>query len=344
MKNIKAVGLCLSLIILIFIQSCSEDTVNSPDNRLQYELKVWDYSDNHYFLDTIYKESFLDYYNNTNISQQTNELSVDDQSFEVWVQTDMLTTGYRKAGLHIDLPELPSGGYNDSLKSVPSVEQGIRTFGLVRKLTQDEYILHKYAGYVSLKINLPDNYFAGVAYKRYFSGEQFGNISTDTNVHLNDTLVLKMVKVATLIPQNTLAWQMKLKNIYQLPATNVSSDGFEFDIKYLYNGLYQSTLPIPNLNTHLITILGLDKYTSGRSGGPDNKFDFLPNFTIDQENGWIIFPSLKPFVDNFESYNIGGVTIDSTYWYPELYSDLKANAKTLPNANNYILPGFMKSY
>ncbi len=29
-----------------------------------FELKVWDYSDNHYFLDTIYKASFLDFFNN----------------------------------------------------------------------------------------------------------------------------------------------------------------------------------------------------------------------------------------------------------------------------------------
>ncbi len=342
MKTIKAVSLSLSLIILISLQSCSEDTVISPDTRQAYELKVWDYSENHYFLDTVYEASFLDYYNNINMTLQTVNLSVDEQSFELWVQTDGSTSGYRKAGLHIDLPSIPSGGYNDSLKSVPNQEQGIRNFGLVRKLQPFEYVLHKYAGYISLKINLPENWFAGVAYRRPNMGTQFGTISTDTNAHPDDTLILKMVKVATLIPQNTVAWQMKLKNIYQLPEKNVASDGFEFEIKYLYNGVYSQTLPITGLSTYLITILGLDKYSNGRSGGPDGKFDYLPGYTIDPENGWIIFPSLKPFVDKFENYNAGGVTIDSVYWYPELYSDLKSNAKTLPNANNYIFSGFIK--
>lgn len=73
---------------------------NTVDNRDAYELKVWDYSDNHYFLDTVYKASFVDYYNNINISQQTVNLAVDEQSFEIWVQTDVTTIGYRKAGIH----------------------------------------------------------------------------------------------------------------------------------------------------------------------------------------------------------------------------------------------------
>jgi cell surface protein SprA len=117
-----------------------------------------------------------------------------------------------------------------------------------------------------LKIDLPDNYFAGVSYKRPFIGEQIGIISTDTNVRSTDTLVLKMVKVANLIPQNTLAWELQLRNIYKLPITNVNSDGFEFDVKYLSNGIYKSNLP--GISTSLLTITGLDKYSNGRSGGP----------------------------------------------------------------------------
>ncbi|MBK8553583.1 MAG: hypothetical protein IPL53_22000 [Ignavibacteria bacterium] len=134
----------------------------------EFNLKVWDYSDNHYFLDTAYKVSFLDYFNSTSISQQTSDLSVDENSFEVWVQTDVTTTGYRRAGLHVDLGPIPqeTGKYNDSLKSVPNPQQGISAYGVVRKLEPSEYSLNKFAGFVTLKISLPDNYFAGVAYKK----------------------------------------------------------------------------------------------------------------------------------------------------------------------------------
>jgi cell surface protein SprA len=343
MKTIKAVDLIklfFAVISLIFFSSCSEDMTNTVDSWDAYELKVWDYSDNHYFLDTVYKASFVDYFNNTNFSQQTANLAVDDQSFEVWVQTDITTVGYRKAGMHVDLSGMPVNGYDDSLKTVPTQEQGIRAFVIVRKLSLSEYEFNKYAGYVSLKINLPDNYFAGVAYKIMNTGKQYGTLSTDTNMYPADTLVLKMVKVQNLIPQNTLAWELKLKNIYQLPKTNITKEGFEFDVRYLFNGIWSPKLPVPNLNKYLITILGLDKYTDGRSGPPDNKFDYIST-TIDPENGWIIFPVLRPFLDNMESYNSNGVTIDPVYWYPEIYNSLKSDSKTVPNANNYRFQGYI---
>lgn len=343
MKAHKAVAflnlLFITSSILIFT-SCGDDNVTNSDPGDPYIIMVWDYSEDHFFLDTIYKASFVDYFNSTIISQQTSDLTVDEKTFEVWVQTDVTHTGYRKAGLHVDLPVMPSGGYNDSLKTVPSPQQGIRDFGLVRKLEPSEYKLNKYAGYVSLKIDLPENYFAGVAYKRPFIGEQIGIISTDTNVRSTDTLVLKMVKVANLIPQNTLAWELQLRNIYKLPITNVNSDGFEFDVKYLNNGIYKSKLP--GISTTLLTITGLDRYTNGRSGGPDNRFDFLPDYTIDREVGWVIFPFLKPFSECLQSYNENGVTIPSEYRYPEIYSGLKSISKTFPNANNYILAGYLR--
>lgn len=304
----------------------------------EFTLKVYDYSDNHYFLDTIYKSSFLDYFNNTNISQTTNQLSVDEQSFEVWVQTDVTTTGYRRAGMHVNLGPLPSSGsYDSSYKNPPTV-QGESIFGLVRKLSPSEYSLNKYAGFVTLKISLPDNYFAGVAYKRTTTGEQFGTISTDTNVKSTDTLVLKMIKVQTLVPTNTVAWELKMKNIYRLPVSRVVREGFNFDIKFLDQGIYNPTFPIPNLNKYIITIMGLDKYTDGRSGPPDTKFDWLPGTTIDVENGYIIFPTLKPFLNNLRD-TINGVTIDSSYWYPQIYTQLKDNSKLVPNANNYVFTG-----
>lgn len=340
MKTMKAIiplYISLILISLLIIPSCSDDVVNSVDTRQPYELKVWDYSDNHFLLDTLYKQSYESYYANGGlVSLPMDSISVVEQDFEVWVQTDVTTTGYRRAALYVDLPALPPGGYDDTLKTVPNLQQGINAFGLVRKLISGEYILQKFAGYVSLKINLPDSYFAGVAYKRKLTGEQFGTISTDTSALSNDTLVLKMIKVQNLIPQNLLAWKMKLKNIYKLPVTNVSEAGFVFDIKYLSGGSYQSNLP--GITENLITILGLDKPT-GIPGTSDGKFDFNPGITIDTENGWIIFPTIKPFLDKMESYNNNGQTIDSVYWYPELYSQLKANAKSLPNANNYIFPG-----
>ncbi len=337
-------GLSLSAVVS---QKKSKTEVKDYSGGAQeqaFDIKVWDYSDSHYFLDTIYKSSFLDYYNNINITAHTDSLSVDDQSLEVWVQTDNSTFGYRKAGLHVDLGPLPSTGkYDDSLKVFTnnSSEQGVRVFGLVRKLQPSEFAFNKYAGYVSLKISLPDNYFVGVAYKRTKTGEQFGTISTDTSVRPQDTLVLKMIKVQTLIPQNTLAWELKLKNIYRLPVSRIVKDGFALDVQYLDNGVYKPTYPATlNISTNLITILGLDKYNNGRSGTPDSKFDYNPGYTIDPENGFIIFPTLQPFLTNLAEFTASnGSKIDSSYWYRQVYTQLKSDSKQLPNANNYTITG-----
>ena len=306
-----------------------------------YTLQVWDYSDNHYFLDTIYKQSFLDYYNNAVLSPRTDSLQIDDLTFEVWVQADVTFSGYRRAGLHVDLERLPSSGrYDDTLKSVPTPLQGTRAYGIVRKLAQSEYTLNKYAGFVSLKISLPENYFVGIAYRRTVTGEQYGTISTDSGAFADDTLVLKMIKVENLTPANTLAWEHKMKNIYRLPVSRIARDGFEFDVKYIDNGVYNPTYPPAlQINSNLITILGLDRFTNGRTGPPDNKFDWIPGITVDPENGFVIFPSLQPFFKTLAEFNQNGRTIDSSYWYKDIYTDLKNNAKLRPNANNYQISG-----
>jgi len=340
MRTLKAVNIYLPLFILlsVLLSSCSDDVI-TPDTRLTFDLRAWDYSDNHYFLDTIYKESFEDYYNNTTISWHTDSFAVDEQSFEVWLQTDLSTTGYRMAGLHVDLQKLPSNGnYNDSLKVVPYPQQGIRNFGLVRKLNLAEYGLNRYAGYLSLKIAIPYNYFVGVAYKRPRTGEQYGTITSDSGSLATDTLVLKMVKVQNLIPQNTLAWNLQLRNIYSLGKNNIVRSGFEFYIEYSINNVNNPNLP--GISTPLIEILGLDRYTSGRTGGPNGQFDYIPGLTIDQLNGWIIFPSLEPFLTNLQNYNNNGKTIDPAYWYAEIYSNLKHQANLHPNANRYLMNGY----
>ncbi|MEO6695592.1 MAG: cell surface protein SprA, partial [Ignavibacteria bacterium] len=330
-------ALSLSAVVSQKKSKTEEKNYSGGAQEQVFDIKAWDYSENHYFLDTVYKQSFLNYYNSVSINQSTDSLAVNEQNFEVWVQTDVSTNGYRKAGLHVDLPVLPpSGIYDDTLKTVSTPQQGLRTFGIVRKLGLSEYSLNRYAGFISLKINIPENFFVGVAYKRTRSGEAFGTISTDSGSNATDTLVLKMIKVQNVLPENTLAWELKMKNIYRLPVSRVVKEGFEFDVKYSQDNVLSPSLP--TVSTPLIQILGLDRYTSGRTGGPDNKFDFIPGVTIDPEGGFIIFPTLKPFLDNLAQFNVTP-PIDSSFWYPQIYTDLKRNASLLPNANKYSLIG-----
>lgn len=308
-----------------------------------FDLKVWDYSENHYFVDTIYKTSFLDVFNNiSGVTQLTSQRAIDEQSIEVYVQTEPTTTNKRVAALHVKLYEKPPGGYSDTLKTVLNPIAGESTFGLVRKLERNEYTLNRLAGFITLKTSLPDNYFAGVAYRRTNTGQQYGTLSTDSGSRAEDTLILKMFKVNSVTPRDTLAWEMKMKNIYRLPVSRVVEQGFELNVNYIGEDNNRSpSLPQQNLGgAYLVTILGLDKYETGRTGVPNKKFDYIPGLTIDPENGYVIFPTLKPFLDKISSFE--GTPIDSNYWYRQVYNEVKSVSQLLPNASRYSITGKAK--
>ncbi|MEO8664541.1 MAG: hypothetical protein ABI462_03510 [Ignavibacteria bacterium] len=88
----------------------------------------------------------------------------------------------------------------------------------------------------------------------------------------------------------------------------------------------------------------MDRFSHGRTGFPDNKFDYIPGLTIDTEEGWIIFPTLKPFLNNLAEYNFFPEVIDSSYWYPEIYEQLKVQAQQVNNANLYTMDGYAVSH
>jgi hypothetical protein len=295
-----------------------------------FVIDVWNYSDKHYFIDTLYKQIFLDSYA-LGIFNAAYEIDVN--SFEIWIQTTPNDQTKRYAGLRIDVPELPSGGYDSTYKNPPQV-QGKSTAGFFRKLSQNEFILNKYSGFVSLRVNVPKNEYVGVSYKRKDGDgifKTFGRSSIDAEP--DDTLVLKMIKAANVTPNDTLAWDLVMKNVYDLPVTKVVEDGFEFDIFYRKEDGTESN-NLPGSNRRLLDILGLDRYQGkGRSTpGSDTKFDFLPGFTIDQEGGFIIFPFLNPFVDAIRP-------IDPAYEFPQLYELIKEEARLTPIANDYKFRG-----
>lgn len=85
--------LVLSVLYIIFLIGCKETvTNNTPGQNNSFSIPVWDYSDYHYFIDTLYKTSFLVVMNDsTGIIPQSvlnNKIRTDLPSFQVWVQCD----------------------------------------------------------------------------------------------------------------------------------------------------------------------------------------------------------------------------------------------------------------
>lgn len=301
-------------------------------SQQDFTINVYNYSDNHYFLDTAYRSNFKDYMDDGNLSDpDAIARQVSSENFEVWVQTTNSTADRKNASLLIDLPPRPATGY-DSTYYDPPQTPGNRFFGLFRKLSETEYTVNYSAGFISLKTNVGENDYVGVTYKQIGTGNVYGTPSSTTT---NPTLILKMVKKANLNPEtDVIAWALKMKNVYRLPVSRIVEEGFEFKVKYVDPATLVPSEYLPN-GSALLQVVGLDEFIGkGPTRGHDNLFDFLSGRTVNTETGDIIFPSLQPFYDP-----ILAATNDTAFVFKDIYTKRKSEAMIAPNNGKYILTG-----
>ncbi|MBS1493756.1 MAG: cell surface protein SprA [Bacteroidetes bacterium] len=310
---------------------------SSGSSQTSDNIAVYNYSDNHYFLDTAYKSNFVDFMEDGQLQSIENiARQVSNTNFEVWVQTQNTTADRKNASLLIDLPPLPPGAntnYRDSFYT-PKQIPGHRYFGIFRKLSPTEYTVNYQAGFISLKTPVQDNDYIGVSYSTLGYGtipsQTYG---TNSNSYAQDTLVLKMVKAGSIVPQtDTLAWALKMKNIYRLNVSRIVEDGFEFKVNYVDPSNPTPSPSLPN-GKSLLEVTGLDRFIGkGPQLGQDNNFDFLQGRTVNTETGDIIFPTLEPF-----NQPILTATGDTSLVFRDIYTKLKSEAGIAPNNSKYIL-------
>ena len=279
-----------------------EVAVSGGSTSQEFAIRAYDYSENHYFIDSIYADRqlnlFENYYNKipseVNTDFQVNEI-------EVWKSLNTIVADQSKiryANCYIDLPSLQQvgGAYPENLK-IPLENPVAGRSETGRFLLLDpgvDYTLHPETGYISFKTALNDQDVIAVSFKRGPNDDTYGQF-TNTLTQADTLIVLKLVKPRNLQPKFGTAWSLKLKNIYPTGARNVKQDGFEFKILYEVVG-QDPTDELPELpNQRLIQAFGLDKQGSGGSTTPDNVFDWRPGITIFPETGEIIFPTLEPF-------------------------------------------------
>jgi len=342
--DFKLGPLTLSTVVSQKKSKQEEKTYSGGTQDQNFQIGVWDYSDSHYFIDSLYKRSFLDIYNDSlsggfietpYVTQ--NRINVTNGNFEVWIQCDNTVASKRLCVGQLYLDKRPAGGY-DSTYRAPTTITGERYYGYYRKLEQDEYFVDQYAGFVSLKVSA-QNLHVAVAY-RLFNDTSSVYGTTSSSSLPNDILVLKLIKADVESQEvSPRAWKLKMKNIYRLPVSNVLEDGFNIDVVYIGSTNTPSSYLPDNISTKpLMQILKLDRFKSGTiSPPPDGIFDFRPGRTINKETGDIIFPTLEPFLD--EIRNAGA---DTTYQYSEIYLQTKVNAQQSPKASYFYLKGTAK--
>lgn len=217
-----------------------------------------------------------------------------------------------------------------------------------RLLAPSEYSFNAQLGYISLNYQLRPDEVLGVAYQYTVNGQvyQVGEFSNDLPPMIDSakaaerTLALKLLKATSIRVKNPI-WDLMMKNIYPLNAYNVSQDQFIFDIYYRDpGGGFKRYLPdAGNISgKQLLRVLNLDNLNNQNDPQHDGQFDFIPNVTVNMQNGKIIFPVLEPF-GKWLSDAIGDPAIAAKYAYQLLYDTTKVGAQQFPEFNRYVMKG-----
>ena len=214
-----------------------------------------------------------------------------------------------------------------------------------RKLAPNEYFFHPQLGYLSLNQALNQDEVVAVSYQYVANGRtyQVGEFSND-GVTPPANLILKMLR-STILDVRIPMWDLMMKNVYSLNAFQVNPEDFRLDILYMNDetGVPIPFLPDGNLRDQLLVrVMDLDRVNRNQDPVPDGFFDFVPNITINPQNGRIFFPVLEPFGSNIER-KLDTQAARDKYVFQELYDSTKFRAQEQTQLNKYLMRGEYKS-
>lgn len=231
------------------------------------------------------------------------------------------------------------GGILDGGKDFEKVESA-------RRLETTDYILNKQLGYVSLKTQLQSDEVLAVAYDFTYNGKvyQVGEFSTDNTQNTTTCLFVKLLKGTTQTPDMPF-WDLMMKNVYSLSAYSVQKEKFRMDILYQSDttGTYVNYIQEGDIkNEILLRVMNLDRLDSKNEPYADGFFDFVDGFTVQAENGKIIFPVVEPFGSHLRK-KINNKAIADRYVFQELYDSTQTTARQIAEKNKFILRGEYKA-
>ncbi len=246
-----------------------------------------------------------------------------------------------------------------------------------RKLESNEYKLNDKLGYITLTQPLNNDEILAVAYQYTVGGQvyqvgEFANdgidattLSSQTGQQKisNNSLILKLLK-SSITNVNQPVWDLMMKNIYSL-GSRITKEDFRLNIYYsnpspinYIQAVDQSSWPEDINGKTLLSLFNFDNLNMNNDveNGGDGFFDFVPNITVDTNNGLVIFTSIEPFgkylfdklkspsgssenYENLASYNMN----QKKYVYNEIYSQSKTEAEKQSEKNKFQLKGSFKN-
>ena len=220
-----------------------------------------------------------------------------------------------------------------------------------RKLDEREYVINRQLGYISLLRKLQSDEVLAVAYEYTYNGQVYkvGELTEDyQNRSDGEAIFLKMLRPSK-IDVRVPSWDLMMKNIYSLNATQLTTDGFQLRVVYrddrtgidnpsLHEG--QRTKDVP-----LVQLFNLDRLNSYNDPQPDGNFDYIRDITVIEQSGLIVFPVLEPFGSRLESFFDPDTEANliNKYVYDTLYRTTKADAELDVSKNKFFLKGRLQA-
>ncbi|MCG9971545.1 cell surface protein SprA [Christiangramia crocea] len=217
-----------------------------------------------------------------------------------------------------------------------------------RQLKPNEYTVNTQLGYISLNQRLSNDEVLAVAFQYTINGEvyQVGEFANDgvnstvndpdqtpdtgSNPRANQNLVVKLLK-STITNVNEPIWDLMMKNIYSLGAYQLEREDFRMNILYTdpqplnyIKPAEGTTLPPDVAETPLLRVFRLDQLNTNNDpiNGGDGFFDYVPQITIDPQNGNIIFTTVEPFGRHlFDKLDETPNTGTEDYTIPETWNE-----------------------
>ncbi|WBO83678.1 T9SS outer membrane translocon Sov/SprA [Hymenobacter yonginensis] len=242
-----------------------------------------------------------------------------------------------------------------------------------RKLDPREYTFNAQLGYLSLNTQLLPEQVLGVSYEYLYNGRTYkvGEVVNDYGNRSQDEVVfLKLLKATNpavgladpsqnpqntnLLTRNLPTWDLMMKNVYPLNASQLNRDNFQLQIIYKDDVTGVDLISLKEgariQNRPLIEVLNLDNVNPNNDQNADGNFDFFPGITIDPELGKVIFPVVEPFGNYLRSqFDTLGVTPGSDpanerllarkYVYDALYNQVQSDAQQVTEKDKFVLRG-----
>ena len=257
-----------------------------------------------------------------------------------------------------DSPTAPSTFLTEELSQQPLSDSDFQVGNFKRLEENRDYTLDNRLGYLSLNQRLRSNEAIAVAF-RYRAGgqtERIGDFSSEAGGSSGgqdaDRLVLKLLQPSNITQptenRNPAAWYLQLRNIYGLSGSGFTADNFDFDIEHAPSGQSSTSSTVSEIDsrTTLLQMLGLDRLNSSNAPQPNDEFDFLRGFTINPQEGFLIFPYLEPFgsrlgevIDERSATGEESEALREDFAFPELYRLKRDNAQRESRFDIYRMEG-----